>query len=73
MSCLGLITRLALDSGEVGDGDVGRGEGRAFLLVAIRLGHGGGHHDDPPWARNLELQAPIVQDGHELCVAWPPQ
>ena len=24
-------------------------------------------------ARNLELQAPIVRDGHELRVAWPPQ
>jgi hypothetical protein len=34
----GLITRLAPDLGEVSGGDIGRGEGHAFLFAAICLG-----------------------------------
>ena len=43
----GLITRLALDLGEVGGGDVDRGKGCAFLCAKICLAREGGHHDDP--------------------------
>lgn len=46
----GLITWLALDLGEVSGGDIGHGEGYAFLLAVIHLNHGSGHHNDPLWA-----------------------
>ena len=28
------------------------------------------YSDDPMWARNLELQVGVVEDGHKLGVAW---
>ena len=65
-SIKGLFTRLELDSGEIGGGEVSRGKGHALLLAAVHLGRGGGDHDDPPWAMHLELQAAIVRDSHEL-------
>ena len=27
----------------------------ALLLIAVRLGHGGGNHDDPPLVEHLKL------------------
>jgi hypothetical protein len=41
----------------------------AFVRVSVR----GADGDDPVRARHLELEVGVVGDGHELCVAWPPQ
>ena len=38
---------MTLDPSKIGGGDVGYGEGSAFLLIEVRVGHGGGHYDDP--------------------------
>jgi hypothetical protein len=29
--------------------------------------------DDPVGPRHLEFEVGVVWDGHELCIAWPPQ
>lgn len=66
----GFFTQLALDLGKISSGNVGHSKGSALMLLVVCLGCGCGDHDDPSWARHLDLQAPIVWDSHELCVTW---
>jgi hypothetical protein len=69
------VRHLLREALQVGDEGLRFGEGLgvlhaldvAFERVSVR----GSDGDDPVGARHLELEVGVVEDGHELRVAWP--
>ena len=43
------------------------------MLIGIVHFEQGKHRDDPMQVGNLQLEECVVGDGHEFCVAWPPE
>jgi hypothetical protein len=70
------IWHLLGESLQVGDEDLGLGEGLSVLhalhVAFVRVSVRGSDGDDPVRAQHLELEIGVVGDGHELGVAWSP-
>jgi hypothetical protein len=59
-----------LDALELERPDHRRGQIAALPFAKVGMLEAPSYSDDPLWHGDLELQVPVVRDGHKLRVAW---